>query len=364
MKLTHPSNIEPRPLVSVVTTCYAHAPFLPDYFESLLNQTYRNIELIFLDDGSPDDSWDVAKKYEARLQNRLAKVVMLRQSNQGMHAAVSRVVGEATGDFICILESDDYYLPCKIERNIDYFSRHPNVGVVHSDVNYIYGDGVDECHWRARGVEMPTGMAFDSLLADCFVTTCSMCFRREAFVKHVRLGEYANRGYLAADYPGCLDLSRHVEFGYIDEALACYRILEESATHSRDVIKVLHFYGSTMQIRRDFLREYGPVGKELSERIRSDYLGFAYWAREAGLYRDSLDAYLSAIRQWGLRRDIAFHIAKLIYCRLARRGNAKSEDLAWLLPKRCGVKRPIALRSDSTHDAVGRKGAGLAAGTK
>ena len=107
-----------QPLVSVVTTCYRHAPYLPDYFEGLLAQTYPNIELIFLDDGSPDDSWDVAKQYESALRARLSRVVMLRQENLGMFAAIQRVSELATGEFVCILESDDYYLPTKIEENV------------------------------------------------------------------------------------------------------------------------------------------------------------------------------------------------------------------------------------------------------
>src|SRR5271166_2129954 len=113
-----------QPLVSIVSMCYRHEPFLDDYFQSLLRQTYENIEVIFLDDGSPDGSWEKARKYESDLRARCRRVIMQTQPNAGMHATLQRVMSQSMGDLVCILESDDFYHPTKIEENVNYLSRN------------------------------------------------------------------------------------------------------------------------------------------------------------------------------------------------------------------------------------------------
>src|SRR5262249_24765482 len=130
--------MSPEPLVSIVTMCYRHEPYLDDYFQSLLRQTYRNIEVIFLDDGSPDGSWGKARGYESDLRSRCRRVVMQTQPNAGMHTTLLRVLAQATGELVCILESDDYYYPTKIEENVNYLRRYQDVGLVHSDADILF----------------------------------------------------------------------------------------------------------------------------------------------------------------------------------------------------------------------------------
>lgn len=302
-----------QPLVSVVTTCYQHAPFLPDYFGGLLAQTYPNIELVFLDDGSADDSWDVAKQYENALRAQLSRVVMLRQENQGMFAAIKRAVDEATGEFVCVLESDDYYLPTKLQENIAHFQRHPDLGVVHSDTDYVYAERIVPSYWRAVGKKVPHGSVFSELLSDGnFVKTCTTCIRSRLLKDHVSFKRYASRGYLMADLPMCLDLAVHAKFGYIDKPLARYRVREESASHSKDSRKMAKFWRSAVQIRIDYLRDHGLIGDPVSEDMFRATLGFAYEMREAGVYRDALATYCLALNTWGWRLEVGKNAAKLV----------------------------------------------------
>ncbi len=100
------------PLVSVLIPCYNVEDWLADTIESVLAQTWRNIELILVNDGSTDNTLIVAKKYEA------PNVKILSQENLGQSASETRALQEAQGDFIEYLDADDLLSPDKLERQI------------------------------------------------------------------------------------------------------------------------------------------------------------------------------------------------------------------------------------------------------
>lgn len=115
------------PLVSVIIPNYNYAQYLPQSIESVLNQTYPNIELIVVDDGSTDNSSDVIRPYEKLL-------TLIEQDNAGVSAARNHGLALAKGDFICFLDSDDSWESEKIERQIPKFL-DTTVGVVYSSIN-------------------------------------------------------------------------------------------------------------------------------------------------------------------------------------------------------------------------------------
>ena len=241
-----------QPLVSIITPCHNHAPYLDDYFHGLLSQTYRNIELIFIDDGSTDESWQIVCRYETLLRARLARVVLERQDNVGVHATCSRALARVTGEYTSFLESDDYYLPGKVADSVHYLETHPEIGFVHTDTHYVYADRVEHCHWASARKQMPTGWIYEELLEGNFIKTCSMCCRTDLLRRSASFERYRARRYLMGDYPMFLDLARHARCGYIPDALSCYRVLAESASHSRDPKRQYRFWRSHHQIRLDY----------------------------------------------------------------------------------------------------------------
>jgi glycosyltransferase involved in cell wall biosynthesis len=112
-----------EPLVSVVISNHNYARFLDTCIDSVLGQTYRNIEVILVDDGSTDDSRSVLERYAGRVR-------AIFQPNGGQAAAMSRGVSESTGDFVSLLDSDDGWEPEKVARVVDVLRRYPTVGWV------------------------------------------------------------------------------------------------------------------------------------------------------------------------------------------------------------------------------------------
>lgn len=114
-----------RPLVSVLLTNYNYARYLGDAIESAINQTYRNLEIIICDDGSTDASVDVLAVYE-RLDSRIK---VARQSNGGQSLALNTAFGQSNGEIICLLDSDDVFLPDKVRLVVGAFAESPDAGL-------------------------------------------------------------------------------------------------------------------------------------------------------------------------------------------------------------------------------------------
>ena len=103
--------------VSVIIPCYKQAGFLSDAIESVLAQTHPYVEIIVVDDGSPDNTSDVALSYPG--------VRCIRQENQGLSAARNTGIRESTGDFLVFLDADDRLTPSASRRGLHYLRLVP-----------------------------------------------------------------------------------------------------------------------------------------------------------------------------------------------------------------------------------------------
>lgn len=120
-------------LVSVVIPCYRQAHFLPEAIESVLRQSYPRREIIVVDDGSPDETAEVAARYPG--------VRCVRQPNRGLAAARNRGLAEARGEFVVFLDADDRLLPDALQVGVEAFAAHPECAFVYGRLQPIGPDG-------------------------------------------------------------------------------------------------------------------------------------------------------------------------------------------------------------------------------
>lgn len=121
-------------LVSVVIPNYNYAQYLGEAIDSVLSQTYPEIEIIVVDDGSSDGSKEILLGYGDRIKTIL-------QQNQGVAAARNKGVSASSGEFIAFLDADDSWLPEKIEKQVECFRDDEMLGLVHVGVIEIDGAG-------------------------------------------------------------------------------------------------------------------------------------------------------------------------------------------------------------------------------
>ena len=201
-----------KPLVSVVIATYNMAKYLPLALRSALDQTYGNVEVLVVDDGSQDDT---AAAIEPFLDD--PRVRYLVQQNRGQAAAKNHGVREAKGEYIAFLDADDIWMTAKLQLQMPLFARNGNVGVVHSRLAYI-----DE-HGQDLGVadnELFRGRVCGPLLIRNFIGFGTTVVRRECFE---RLGTFKEHIRMGIDYDLWLRFSTQFEFDFVDRPLLQYR---------------------------------------------------------------------------------------------------------------------------------------------
>lgn len=113
--------------ISVAMAIYNCAPTLREAIDSIINQTYKDWELILCDDGSTDDTLAIAKEYESKYDNIL---VIENEHNMGLPASLNHCIKHAQGDYIARMDGDDISLPERFEKELEVFNKHPEYAIV------------------------------------------------------------------------------------------------------------------------------------------------------------------------------------------------------------------------------------------
>lgn len=123
------------PEVSVLTATYNREKLLPKCIESVKAQTFKNWEHLIIDDGSSDQSLHAIHEYMLSED----RIRCSRHSNRGQSLSLNVGLAMAAGTYVCILDSDDYYLPDHIESRLQYLKAHPEVDFLHGGI-VVIGD--------------------------------------------------------------------------------------------------------------------------------------------------------------------------------------------------------------------------------
>ncbi|NBS17125.1 MAG: glycosyltransferase [Gammaproteobacteria bacterium] len=213
----------PPPRVSVLIPSYQHAAYLRGAVESVLQQTFSDLELIVIDDASKDDSWDVLTSMDdARLR------LFRHETTQGAHRTLNEAIELARGDFIAILNSDDLYLEDRLEALVAEAIKTDRPDVfIFTDIAFMDGQGrSQEDHPRALGYMKLLEEARNRRVEDGFlqgnlaVTTSNFFFSRSLFVK---VGPFHNLRY-THDWDWVMRASLEVPLDWLHRPLLRYRV--------------------------------------------------------------------------------------------------------------------------------------------
>ena len=129
-------NGNDRPLVSIVTVVWNGAATLERTVKSVLEQTYPNIEYIIVDGASTDGTIDIIRKYE----HRLARWVS--EKDRGIYDAMNKGIALCTGEWVGLINADDWYVPDTVQRVMDAAAADHRVNIIHGDIWIHYPNGV------------------------------------------------------------------------------------------------------------------------------------------------------------------------------------------------------------------------------
>lgn len=132
------------PLVSIVTPSYNQAHFIEETIQSVLGQTYPNLEYIIVDGGSTDGSREIIERYADRL------AWWVSERDQGQTDALNKGFARSRGEILAWLNSDDTYLPNAVAEAVEFLQSHPEAGMVYGDANLVDETGVVLGRFPAR----------------------------------------------------------------------------------------------------------------------------------------------------------------------------------------------------------------------
>lgn len=259
-----------EPLVSVIVPAYNHEHYITDCLKSIINQTYRNIELIVINDGSYDNTHNVILNLAGDCRKRFKRFEYInKEKNDGIAKTLNQGIALSKGKYISFLASDDVIMPYKIEVLVSEFEKLDNdYAMVCGDATFIdekcnriyldkkgnvsykrfaeYYDSFLEYYTRYRtdfDYKKDFGL-YETFLLGNYIPAMGTLLNSEA-LKDVGLFDEEN---FIEDYDMWLKLSKRYKFKYVQKVVACYRI------HNSNSVKVLRkeLFLSTTRL---FIRE-------------------------------------------------------------------------------------------------------------
>lgn len=226
---------------SVIIPAYNAESFIADAIESVLSQTYPNIECIVVDDGSTDATKSVVEKYEGR-------ILYLYQNNSERSAARNKGISASSGDYISFLDADDSIAPQKIGAQVEFLRENQDFKVVYCDTLY-YKDSRNREYYQVKR-PCPSGDILSVLAYRNIFTMNSPLIERSVLEK---IDGFDQDLSFNEDWDFWLRLSlTGAKFGYLDETLAYCRTHQQNTSQQR-----LRMYESKFKIIKKLASEFG-----------------------------------------------------------------------------------------------------------
>ncbi len=206
------------PKVSVIIPTYNRADFIKDAVESVLCQTYKDFEIIIVDDGSTDSTKDVLQKFHN-------KITYIYKSNGGAASARNVGINHAQGEYIAFLDSDDLWLPERLKFGVQALNSDKDIGLFFSDCSRVFnGEKASKTYFD--DYKPCAGYMFKQLFMQCFIPTLTVILRKGCFKE---AGMFNEELPSCEDYDMWLRISACFKINYIKMPLAIYK------THSKSI---------------------------------------------------------------------------------------------------------------------------------
>jgi len=203
-----------KELVSIITPVYNSKRFIESAIESVIAQSYQNWEMIIVDDASTDESLEIIQRYV----NREYRIVLFsNDKNLGASESRNLAIREAKGNYIAFLDSDDIWLPNKLERQIELMEQK-NIAM-----SYSHYETINQYGFVTGKFLAPLKITYQDMLKTSYIGTLTTIYS----VRKLGKIYFTNIGH--EDYVLKLEILKKIDYAIgVDEVLAQYRITENS----------------------------------------------------------------------------------------------------------------------------------------
>lgn len=256
--MTEPNQKQPR--VSIIVPCYNSERFLGRALDSIVAQTYSDWEIVIVDDGSTDGTARIGRSYVERLGDRCQ---FFQQANAGSSAARNLGIEASRGELVAFLDSDDEFLPYKLERQVDLFDCCPELGMVYCDYSFVDLNGAthesvfDAKESMAREVPLRKialghhlcgESLFDLLLREYFIATIVGMVRRDVLGETIRFPR--GRSY-AEEWLFYLKIVQGCRVGFVSAPLCLHHHVRGSLSRTNSEWNNWELYQLLLTMERE-----------------------------------------------------------------------------------------------------------------
>ena len=251
-------------LVTVGIALYNHENYIKECIESILNQTYNNIEIIVIDDGSKDQSYAAAKAVLEAQKTRTYQIIT--RPNRGMCNTLNEIIDRANGEYVSFIGSDDFWHPEKIAKQVAYLEEHPEKALVHCNSWVVDGNSESYSELDFSG-KINEGRLFEAILTGKggINTPCHL-YRRSVYDT---IGVY-DPAFRFEDTDFWLRLTDAFDVGFLNEKLSYYRIHKNNL--SRDDNLLTFYNDEIVRIYQKNVRDKELLKRSVLRMYRKSFL--------------------------------------------------------------------------------------------
>lgn len=287
------------PLVSIITPCYNGEKKVIKFLDSILKQTYKNVELIIVNDGSTDKTEDVILSYKDKFISKGYEFIYLKQKNSGQDIALNNGLKYFSGDYLMWPDSDDILLPTNIEEKVKYLEKNKSVGLVYCNTNLVKEDNLNKVvkKWDKVLYEDRLENVNDILLNKVVLAGGAWMMRSSFFLKQNSSKQIIITGQ-GQNLQMLLPIAFNYDMGKIDKYLFTYVIYKNSHSNKKrtyeemmkridDSIKGIDNILKTINLEKLLYDRYFQMVKNEWEIIRlNTAIEYFKWENSRIIYRN------------------------------------------------------------------------------
>lgn len=238
---------------SVVIPIYNTEKYIGNLIESLIKQTYKNFETILVNDGSTDNSIEIADNL---LSKTNLKYIIINKENGGQSTARNAGLKASTGKWITMIDSDDYLQPDYLEKMLEASNLNKELDVIICDINYVKDNNLKAITNPNSSILQYTGkeMFNNFILHKNTIGPCQLCIK-EKFIKEKKLVFNVNSKYSEEFTFICDLLYNSKKIAYIEKKLYNYCLRKNSVSTSTNIDKVLNGYNEIIKSNYKYIDE-------------------------------------------------------------------------------------------------------------
>ena len=255
------------PLVSIHCLVYNHEPYLRQCLDGFVMQkTSFKFEAIVHDDVSTDGSAAIIREYAEKYPDIIKPIFEKENQYSKRDGSLERIMHDACrGKFIAICEGDDYWIdPEKLQTQVNIMEQSDAIGLCYTRTRYWQEEKKRFIYdWGGPNI------SFEDLLKVNTVPTLTVLYRADYMSQYLKeIDSDISKSWKMGDYPVWLWFAYHYKVCFIDKVTSVYRVLNESASHSKNVEKKLGFILSSIDIQEFFADRYGVKAKVDYSKLR------------------------------------------------------------------------------------------------